>query len=694
VSFGEYIAGAADLAAVAGLVALATRLVARTLLPHLRGVDRVLALVALFTAGLLACHVIPLCLGVLSRGSVLVAAALLAGGALLLSRRRPRAVVGPRPGGGRAPVATWVLTLYACAVVVAYLSTAVTTAVTQVDFMEFHEPAVASWIQHGSLWPILSLYPGHMSGYYPNNGDVLLLAASLPWRSDFLVRLVDVPYLAALALAVWAIARELGAGRLSGQLYALLLVFLPVVVLVAVISALPDTLLLAAFAIAVLFLLRHRRTGLTSDLVLGGVALGIAFGAKWYGVSAAVVLILAWTVDGVLRGTLRRAPRQLGVLLGTTLALGGIWLVRNAVATGNPFFPLHVRLAGVTILDAPPDLARRRYGATLAQYLGDWSSLRHHILPPIYRLMLGAGGVLLGVLLLVSAGLAVRALLRRRGAPGTVAFLSGAGLTILLVYLVTPYSAQIENGVPGKAWVNVRYATTALVLAAGCAAWLTDRAGRRLRSLLLLVAAACVLDATRRSFRGPFAHVSIPRFLVAAAAVALLAAVAVAVRRRGRGVTVVLAALAACAAVGAGFADARHFLDHRYLGLDPTIAWIERHAPSHHRVGLVGVWASPEFSPALAAYGPRLRNKVGFVGPVRRGILGKYENCRDLQRAMERGRFDLVLVQDPPPRGVSAEETWLRPLGFVPVATSSRLRLLRRAAAPDRAREPLPCTTQ
>ena len=325
-SFGEYIAGAADLAAVAGLVALATRLVARTLLPHLRGVDRVLALVALFTAGLLACHVIPLCLG----------------GALLLSRRRPRAVVGPRPGGGRAPVATWVLTLYACAVVVAYLSTAVTTAVTQVDFMEFHEPAVASWIQHGSLWPILSLYPGHMSGYYPNNGDVLLLAASLPWRSDFLVRLVDVPYLAALALAVWAIARELGAGRLSGQLYALLLVFLPVVVLVAVISALPDTLLLAAFAIAVLFLLRHRRTGLTSDLVLGGVALGIAFGAKWYGVSAAVVLILAWTVDGVLRGTLRRAPRQLGVLLGTTLALGGIWLVRNAVATGNPFFPLHV----------------------------------------------------------------------------------------------------------------------------------------------------------------------------------------------------------------------------------------------------------------------------------------------------------------------------------------------------------------
>src|SRR5207248_3002463 len=187
----------------------------------------------------------------------------------------------------------------------------VTTAVTQVDFMEFHEPAVASWIQHGSLWPIVSLYPGHTSGYYPNNGDVLLLAATLPWRSDFLVRLVDVPYLAALALAVWAIARELGARRLSAQLYALLLVFLPVVVLVAVIAALPDTLLLATFAIAVLFLLRHRRTGLTADLAVAGVALGLAFGTKWYGVSAAVLLIVAWAVDRVLRGRRAMAARDL-----------------------------------------------------------------------------------------------------------------------------------------------------------------------------------------------------------------------------------------------------------------------------------------------------------------------------------------------------------------------------------------------
>src|SRR5205823_10186009 len=193
-----------------------------------------------------------------------------------------------------------------------------------------------------------------------------------------------------------------------------------------------------------------------------------------------------------------------------------------------------------------------------------------------------------------------------------------------LVYLVTPYSAQIENGVPAKAWVNVRYASTALVVAAPCAAWLTDRVARRLRPVLLLAAAVCLLDATRRSFRGPFAHVPIARLLVAAAAVALLVAVAVFAVRRLRQGAVLLAAVAACAAVGAGFADARRFLEHRYSSLDPTIAWIESRAPAHHRLGLVGAWPSPEFSPALAAYGPRFRNTVRFVGPVRRGILGQY----------------------------------------------------------------------
>ena len=38
--------------------------------------------------------------------------------------------------------------------------------------------------------------PRFSIGTYPNNGDVVFLAAVLPWRSDAFVRLVNVPCLA------------------------------------------------------------------------------------------------------------------------------------------------------------------------------------------------------------------------------------------------------------------------------------------------------------------------------------------------------------------------------------------------------------------------------------------------------------------------------------------------------------------
>src|SRR5207249_1857830 len=113
----------------------------------------------------------------------------------------------------------------------------------------------------------------------------------------------------------------------------------------AVDQVVPDIVLLATLATGTLFLVRHFRTRRTSELVLGGVALGIAFGTKWYGISVVVVVLACWAAASLAARRGRRVvARQGAALVGLVLAAGGVWLVRNWVTTGNPLFPVKVRL--------------------------------------------------------------------------------------------------------------------------------------------------------------------------------------------------------------------------------------------------------------------------------------------------------------------------------------------------------------
>jgi hypothetical protein len=293
--------------------------------------------------------------------------------------------------------------------------------------------------------------------------------------------------------------------------------------------------------------------------------------------------------------------------------------------------------------------------------------------------MLGPGGILLSVLVVAAAALAVRRLLARNERTGrdvaTVAALAGAALAIGIAYVFTPYTAQTENGVPVKAWVNVRYATPMLLLAVPLAALLTQRAGRWLRPALLALAALFALDAMRRSFLGDFADVSLPRFLAGAVALVLAAAF---VHVRPRRDVAVAAVLGLVLAIVAGYELQQRFLGDRYDSLDPTIAWVNENAPADARIGFAGVWTSPEWDPLLAMFGPRFRNEVEYIGPVRRGILNEYSNRLEFEDAVNDGEFDLVVVQERPKNGPSPEETWLRELGFVTAASSPALVLLRR----------------
>ena len=314
----DFLAGFALLVLVLALVAAATALVVRRRLAHLDRLELAMASVVLGTGGLIVVHLVPLMLGILTRGTVVVAAALAVGLAALV---KP-ATAQPEPSSPTdhavppSSQASWALAALACAfaaiTALADLGRWAGDELVGVDPLTFHLPNVGRWIQNGSMWSIDQFVPLLAHGNYPNNGDVVLLSTVLPWHNDFLVRLPITFFLATTAVAVFAVARELRAPHAASALAAAVVVSLPVVGLATIPRALPDSLMWTMFACGVLFALRHARSARRSDLVLAGVALAIAAGTKWYGVSSVAVVGVVWVAARLLAVRGRRRNGDAG----------------------------------------------------------------------------------------------------------------------------------------------------------------------------------------------------------------------------------------------------------------------------------------------------------------------------------------------------------------------------------------------
>ena len=111
-------------------------------------------------------------------------------------------------------------------------------------------------------------------------------------------------------------------------------------------------------------------------LCLGALAAGEALGTKAVGVVFVPPLAGGWRPRLILFGSkaLRTKIVQLLVVLLLPLLTGGYWYACNALLTGNPLYPLEVRVLGHTLLRGwyGPDAMR------LSPYyipFGDWRAL-------------------------------------------------------------------------------------------------------------------------------------------------------------------------------------------------------------------------------------------------------------------------------------------------------------------------------
>jgi len=363
------------------------------------------------------------------------------------------------------------------------------------DGLYYHLPALQGWVQAGRVTWLEHLPDIPFANGYPMGVETLGFLIHRITGSSRLVdggNLVFWP-LAALALAV--LAGRLGLRGPWRWLPAGLLAGAPVLVgqsATCYVDPAFAASVMASFAAAVVFAQDACRRPVRSGLLLGA-CLGLMLGTKGLGAPFLLVTLPVTVLARLLAGGPSRWRRPLAgglAALAAALAVGGYWYVRNAIHTGNPLFPVELRLGerllaegwdmkGLLSANMPGWLADLpRAARPLVSWLQPEAPVTGYAPTSGLGYLWPAGGLPAALWMLWRA--------RRRGAPWRAAGLT-LGVLALLLFVVQPapwwgrFTLWLHGlGLP------------CLALAAAAAAGLAWRqgapaAGRALAAALLVV---------------------------------------------------------------------------------------------------------------------------------------------------------------------------------------------------------------
>jgi len=246
-------------------------------------------------------------------------------------------------------VAVLVLVLVLAALLASAVASGLSAPPRGWDVLTYHLPRAVSWLQHGDLGAY-----GPEAAFYPGNAELLVLMG-LFTGTDRLVPLTQAPFLLLAALALFALARTIGARRWSAAVASLVFIASPMAFFHSTVAK--NDLIIAALVLSgVLFLLRSlepdsRRNTRVWEISLAGLSLGLAAGTKYTILPFVAVLTLIVVTLILVRGARIPAPargarihrdtvRTIAVFAVCLALPSAFWYVRNLLVTGSPVAPL------------------------------------------------------------------------------------------------------------------------------------------------------------------------------------------------------------------------------------------------------------------------------------------------------------------------------------------------------------------
>ncbi|HVZ35302.1 MAG TPA: hypothetical protein VG963_22905, partial [Polyangiaceae bacterium] len=216
------------------------------------------------------------------------------------------------------------------------------------DALGYRLPAIAAWLDAGAVvW-----VPGDdpLRNGYPLGLEVIAAVCFRAFDSAAAVDAVSVPFALSGALALASFARELGVPRWGARLAAGLFLLVPMQLLNA-----PSGYVDAAFAggMVALFVAvaRWARAGIVVPWLAAdvGIAAALVTALKPHGFAFAALALAAGLWRRLRALDVRQAMQEFGRVLA--LASPGLFFAgRNAMMTGNPLYPLELRLGERVLL--------------------------------------------------------------------------------------------------------------------------------------------------------------------------------------------------------------------------------------------------------------------------------------------------------------------------------------------------------
>jgi hypothetical protein len=215
----------------------------------------------------------------------------------------------------------------------------------------YHLYFAVRWWKAGRLLLVPAPFGESAATYFPANGDLWFAWLMTTWGGDRLARIGQVPFLFLASLAAFGCARVLGATR-AASLVATCWFASSMPLFIFSFEPNVDTIFVAGYLLAAYFFLQAGRAeGQLAAYCLGALAAGLAMATK----PTAVVFIPPLVVVAIVETLLQSIPIRTKIVRAGVIALvplvsGGFWFVRNWALTGNPLYPLEVRLLGRTLL--------------------------------------------------------------------------------------------------------------------------------------------------------------------------------------------------------------------------------------------------------------------------------------------------------------------------------------------------------
>lgn len=204
------------------------------------------------------------------------------------------------------------------------------------DALIHHLAIPKLWLRHGGFYDT----PWSVFSYYPMNVDLLYLIP-LYFQKDFLAKFIHMSFGLGTAVMIYHYLKN-RFHRAAGLLGVLVFLSTPVVVRLST-QAYVDLGLAFFTTAAILSFIRYRDGRFTQFqwLLVSSVAMGLALGTKynallaWFFLSAAIVFIYSKDT-----GEQWQALKCGLIFFLISLLIFSPWLLKNAILTGNPLFPL------------------------------------------------------------------------------------------------------------------------------------------------------------------------------------------------------------------------------------------------------------------------------------------------------------------------------------------------------------------